>query len=120
MGAVRGQEGHWLSALITGTVLTGITVYALVTPPSQPISYHYFCIAMYTLFTGIVEFARFNFDASRFGFLTASWHNLWEYQIIAFLLLPHQSAKKVRFFRARTPLLLGMVWWEADTVGIAT
>eukprot|EP00775_Hariotina_reticulata_P002461 gene2460-2764_t len=104
MGAVRGQEGQWLSALLTGVVLSGITVYALVTHPSGGITVHYFCIAMYALFTGIVEFARFNFDASRFGFLTASWHNLWEYHLIAYLLLSPADAKRW------TPRILLFVW----------
>ncbi len=46
--------------------------------------------------TALVELARINFDASRFGFLTASWHNLFEYGILLFNFYDFEKAKKVR------------------------
>ena len=45
--------------------------------------FHYYVVAiLYPFTTGLVEFARVNFDASRFGFLTAAWHNLPEYNML--------------------------------------
>lgn len=49
----------------------------------------------YSVATALVEFARINFDASRFGFLTASWHNIPEFMIILHLLFKKDTAEKV-------------------------
>eukprot|EP00877_Chromochloris_zofingiensis_P001693 jgi/Chrzof1/11524/UNPLg00458.t1 len=58
----------------------------------------------YSLATALVEFARINFDASRFGFLTASWHNVPEYMIILHLLFREETAFK------NLPWILAIVW----------
>eukprot|EP00877_Chromochloris_zofingiensis_P001697 jgi/Chrzof1/11528/UNPLg00462.t1 len=62
-------------------------------PPNAP--WLYIIIMAYSLATALVEFARVNFDASRFGFLTASWHNVPEYMIILHLLYKEDTAFKV-------------------------
>lgn len=56
----------------------------------------YYLLAMYPFGTAVVELARVNFDGSRFGFLTAAFHNLFEYGMILFLFADYKTAKKVR------------------------
>jgi hypothetical protein len=55
----------------------------------------YWAVTIYPLATGLVEFARVNFDASRYGFLTATWHNLPEYIILFYLFMTKEKAGKV-------------------------
>lgn len=93
-GAKPGVEGPWLAPLITGVVLVIITAYMAYTAPADaPLLY--WAVTIYPFATGLVEFARVNFDASRYGFLTATWHNLPEYIILMYLFMTKERAGKV-------------------------
>jgi len=93
-GAKPGVEGPWLAPIITGVVLVLITAYMVMTPPpNAPITY--WVVTFYPFATALVEFARVNFDASRYGFLTATWHNLPEYILLFHLFMSRPNAEKV-------------------------
>jgi hypothetical protein len=65
-------------------------------PKDEPPTLLYWLLVAYPVGTALVELARVNFDASRFGFLTASWHNLFEYGILLFAFFDYATAAKVR------------------------
>jgi hypothetical protein len=87
-------EGPWLAPIITGVILCLISGYLLVSLRTIDMPLLYWTIAFYPFATALVEFARVNFDASRYGFLTATWHNLPEYILLLHLFLDRETAER--------------------------
>eukprot|EP00884_Botryococcus_braunii_P007516 jgi/Botrbrau1/16766/Bobra.150_2s0002.1 len=96
-GAKPGVEGPWLAPLITAVVLFAISASAVLRAPKDA-TILYWLIALYPLGTAVVEVTRVNFDASRFGFITAALHNLFEYGMILFAYTDYDTA---------------VTWWPA-------
>eukprot|EP00884_Botryococcus_braunii_P007514 jgi/Botrbrau1/16764/Bobra.150_2s0001.2 len=108
LGAKPSVEGPWMAPIITSLVLFGQTGYMLIKRPQgkglMDLSLRYWLLAIYPTTTGIVELVRANFDTSRFGFVTATLHNLPEYGLLLFIFLDADTPVKA------WPLTLLWVW----------